>query len=98
MKTSRTDRRSKRVPATHRLFLTIPSPGGTKVVKEVVSTLELSRHGARVRGQCPLEPGWNGVLAELRSLRKANFRVAWQAQSPGAKGYLDTGLEFLEDC
>ena len=97
MKTSRTDRRSKRVPAKHQLFLTVPGPGETPVAKEVVLTLELSRHGARVRGRCPLEPGWNGVLAELRSLRKAPFRVAWQAQSLGAKGYLDTGLEFLED-
>ena len=98
MNTSRKDRRSKRIPAKHRLMLTILNTSGTAVVKEIVITVEVSRHGARIRGRRPLQTGWKGVLAELSSLRKAPFRVAWQAKASDATGYLDSGVEFLEDA
>jgi hypothetical protein len=97
MKTLRKERRSKRLPAKHILMLTILGPSGNEVVKEVVKTVELSRHGARIRGRRALEPDWRGVLLELKSLRQAPFRVAWQDKAPAGQGYLDTGVEFLGD-
>src|SRR5690242_1404112 len=96
-KSSRTLRRSKRIQGKHNLLMTILGPEENELAKEIVSTVELSRYGARVRGRKPVDSGSSGVLVELRSLRKAPFRVAWQANA-GDKDYLDTGLEFTEDC
>jgi len=39
------------------------------------------------------------VLLELRSLRKAPFRVAWQEKAPAGKEseYLESGVEFTSE-
>ena len=96
VKSPRTLRRSRRIQAKHNLLMTILGPDENEIAKEIVSTVELSKHGARVRGRKPIEPGSAGVLVELRTLRKAPFRVAWHAKT-GEQEYLDSGLEFTED-
>lgn len=95
-KPPRTQRRSKRIQANHNLLITILDPAGHELAREVVTSVELSKHGARVRGRMPLKPGSAGVLVELRSLQKAPFQVAWQTKT-GEKEFLDTGLEFTKD-
>ena len=97
MKSAGTVRRSKRVVAKQNLLMTILGPKGNELVKEVVTTVEISRHGARIQGLHPLKPGWCGVLVELKSLRKAPFRVAWQTKPPTGKDYLDSGVEFTAE-
>jgi hypothetical protein len=97
MKTTQKKRRSKRVSAAHRLMLKILGADGGDVVKEVVTTVELSRHGARLRGRRALTLDARGLLVQLRSGEQIPFRVAWQIKAPAGQGYLDTGVEFLED-
>ncbi len=67
MKPSRKDRRSKRIPAAHRLLLTILSPTGSEIAKEIVTTVEVSSHGARVRGIRTFRPDSQGLLTQLGS-------------------------------
>ena len=95
--TSKKLRRSKRIPAKYNLLLTLQDDSGNEVVKEVVTTVEISRHGARIRGRSPLKMECRGVLLDLRSLRKAPFRVAWQQQAPADKAYIESGVEFISD-
>ena len=52
---SRKDRRSERVPAVHRLMLTILSPTGAELLKEIIISVDVSKHGARVRGRRTLQ-------------------------------------------
>ena len=94
MKESREDRRGKRVPATHRLLITILGPTGAEISKEIVSTVEVSLHGARVRGRRTLRPDAQGLLTQLSSGRQAPFRVAWQRKSTEPNS-VDTGVELL---
>jgi hypothetical protein len=94
MKESRKDRRGKRVPATHRLLITILGPTGGEISKEIVSTVEVSQHGARVRGRRTLRPDSQGLLTQLSSGRQAPFRVAWQQKSSEPNA-IDTGVELL---
>ncbi|MBI3934650.1 MAG: hypothetical protein HY316_08135 [Acidobacteria bacterium] len=95
MKGTRKDRRSRRIPATHRLLLTILGPTGSEIAKEIVSTVELSQHGARVRGRRLLRPESEGMLTQLSSGRQARIRIAWQQKSAGNHGFLDSGVELL---
>lgn len=95
-KSPRTLRRSKRIRSKHNVMMTMLGPNQTELSKEIVSTVELSQHGARVRGRKVLKPGSAGVLVELRTLRKAPFQVAWQSKA-GEKDYLDSGLEFTSN-
>jgi len=95
MKGSRKDRRSKRVPASHRLLLTIIGPSGSEIAKEIVSTVELSQFGARVRGRRSLRAESEGMLTQLRSGRQARVRVAWQQKSTESAEFFDTGVEIL---
>ena len=95
MKTPATKRRSERLPAAVRLLLTIPGPGGTVALREVVTTMEVSQYGARLLGRRPLEVGSRGVLIQLSSGRQTAFQVAWQTNSAARPGYLDTGVELL---
>ena len=92
---SRKDRRSKRIPASHRLLLTILGPTGLEVSKEIVTTMEVSLHGARVRGIRTFRPDSQGVLTQLSSGQTAPVRVAWQAKAASNPKFLDTGVEFL---
>ncbi|MGH9786710.1 MAG: hypothetical protein ACRD88_21280 [Terriglobia bacterium] len=95
MKPSRKDRRSKRAHSEQRLLLTILGPTGMEIAKEIVTTVEVSLHGARVRGIRTIRPDSQGVLTQLGSGQQAPFRVAWQARVPSNPGFLDTGVELL---
>ena len=95
MKGTHKDRRSKRVPATHRLLLTILGPNGAEITKEIVSTVELSQYGARVRGRRIFRSESEGVLTRLSSGRQARIRVAWQQKLDTPPGFFDTGVELL---
>ncbi|HWP83593.1 MAG TPA: hypothetical protein VNN17_00245 [Terriglobia bacterium] len=97
MKDAYRPRRSKRVPGVVRLLLTVLGPTGAEIAKEIVSTIELSRHGARVRGRRSLRQNAEGTVTQLSSGRQARFRVAWQKQTSGHPGFLDTGLEILSE-
>ena len=95
MKPSRKDRRSKRIPETHRLLLSILGPTGLEISKEIVTTVEVSLHGARVRGIRTFRPDSQGVLTQLSSGQAAPVRIAWQAKAASNPKFLDTGVEFL---
>lgn len=95
MSGTRRNRRSKRVPGTHRLLLTILGPTGLEIAKEIVSTVELSQYGARVRGRRSLRPESEGVLTQLRSGRQARIRIAWQRKCSESAEFFDTGVELL---
>jgi hypothetical protein len=95
MKGTRKDRRSRRVPAIHRMLLTILGPNGSEIAKEIVSTVELSRFGARLRGRRSFRPEAEGLLTLLRSGRQARVRVVWQSKTTDSSGYMDTGVEIL---
>jgi hypothetical protein len=95
MKPSVKDRRSKRTPETHRLLLTILGPTGLEISKEIVTTIEVSLHGARVRGIRTFRPDSQGVLTQLSSGLQAPVRIAWQAKAESNSKSLDTGVEFL---
>ena len=95
MKPSRKDRRSKRIPAAHRLLLTILSPTGSEIAKEIVTTVEVSLHGARVWGIRTFRPDSQGLLTLLSSGQQAPVRIAWQPKAASNPKYFDTGVEFL---
>lgn len=95
MKGSRKDRRSKRVAAAHRVLLTVLNANGAEIAKEIVSTVEVSQYGARVRGRRIMRPESEGVLTRLSSGRQARIRIAWQQKDSSHSGYLDTGVELL---
>lgn len=88
-------RRSERIPAVRRLLLQVLGPGGAEVLKDIVTTVEISQHGAHIRGRRFFKPDWMGVLVQLHPCRKAPFRVAWQVKSKSHQGYFDTGVELL---
>ena len=94
MKPSAKNRRSKRIPASHRLMLTILGPTGLEVSKEIVTTAEVSLHGARIQGVRTFRPDSQGVLTQLKTGLQAPVRIAWQTRAADPK-YLDTGIEFL---
>ncbi len=96
MRTSRKDRRSERVPATRKLILTILGPSGAEILKEIITTVEISKHGARVRGRRTLQSNWKGNFVQLDSGRQAPVRVVWQVK-PEASEYMESGLEILAD-
>ena len=95
MKGTKRDRRSRRVPASHRLMLTVYGADGSEMVREIVSTVELSQFGARVRGRQQAPPESRGILTQLSSGRRAHVRVAWQEAAAGAPGFVDTGVEVV---
>ena len=91
----RKNRRSKRVPAAHRMLLTIINASGAEIAKEIVSTIEISQHGARVRGRRLLRANSEGLLTQLSSGRQARVRIAWQRPADAQAGLLDSGVELL---
>ncbi len=95
MKANVKNRRSNRVPGSHRLLLTILSPSGTEAMKEVVTAVELSQYGARVRGYRTISADAQGLLTQLNSGRQASIRVAWQRRADADPNFLDTGVELL---
>lgn len=88
-------RRSERVLAAHRLMLIVQGPSGAAILKEIATTVDISRHGALVRGRQILQPDWTGTLIHLSSCRQVPFRVAYQVAPPSMPGYFDTGVEIL---
>src|ERR1019366_10189315 len=97
MRKSKMDRRSERVLVVHRLLLTIFSPGGAELLKEIVTTLDISKHGARVRGRRTLQENWKGTLTHLSSDRQVPCRVSWQSKSNTDGEYFESGIEILAD-
>ena len=95
MKGSAKQRRSKRIPASHRLLLTVVNADGAESAREIVSTVELSQYGAHIRGRKQLQADSEAVLTQLSSGRQARIRVAWQQKSATHHGQLDTGVELL---
>jgi hypothetical protein len=95
MRTSRKDRRSERVPATVRLILSVLGPSGAAVLKEIVTTVDVSQHGARIRGRRTLQKDWRGVLTQVSSGRSVPFRVLWQTKPTSGGEYLEAGVEIL---
>lgn len=95
MRPSRKNRRSERVSAAQRLVLTILGPSGAEILKEIVTTVDISQHGACLRGRRTLQPNWQGVLIQLSAGRQAPFRVVRQAKSSSEPTYLETGVEIL---
>jgi hypothetical protein len=77
------------------MLLTILGPSGSEFAKEIVSTVELSRFGARLRGRRSFRPDAEGLLTLLRSGRQARVRVVWQSKAADSSGYMDTGVEIL---
>ena len=92
---SRKDRRSERVPAVHRLMLTILSPAGAELLKEIIISVDVSKHGARVRGRRTLQPNWKGTLVQLSSGRQVPCRVSWQVKPTAEAEYFETGIEIM---
>ena len=97
MRTSKKDRRSERVPVTQRLILTILGTSGSEVLKEIVTTVEVSQHGARVHGRRSLQPNWKGNFVQLNSGRQAPVRVVWQVKPEGNAEYMESGVEILAE-
>jgi hypothetical protein len=77
------------------MLLTIVNTSGGEIAKEIVSTVEISQHGARVRGRRLLRRDWEGLLTQLSSGRQAKIRVVWQRPSEAQSGLLDSGVELL---
>jgi hypothetical protein len=77
------------------MLLTILGMTGAEVLKEVVTTVEVSQHGARIRGRRTLQKNWQGSLLLLSSGRQAPCRIVWQAKPPEAPGFLEAGVEIL---
>ena len=97
MRKSKMDRRSERVLVAHRLLLTIFCPGGAELLKEIVTTLDISKHGARIRGRRTLQENWNGTLTHLSSDRQVPCRVSWQIKPNPDAEYFESGIEILAD-
>jgi len=95
MRTSKKDRRSDRIPAVHRLMLTIIGPTGAEMQKEIVTTVEVSQHGARIRGRRTLQVNWQGNFIQLTSGRQAPVRIAWQVKPSPEADYYESGVELL---
>jgi len=97
MSGSKKNRRSNRVPVSDKLILTITGDGDSELLKEIITTLEISKNGARIRGRRTLHPDWKGAFVQLSSGRRAPVRIVWQRKpSPGAE-YLESGVEILSD-
>jgi hypothetical protein len=77
------------------MLLTILNESGGEIAKEIVSTVEVSQHGARIRGRRLLRTDWQGLLTQLSSGRQARIRVVWQRPSEDKGGLLDSGVELL---
>jgi len=97
MRTSKKNRRSERVPIGQRLLLTILGPSGAEILREIVNTVEVSQHGARIRGRRTLQPNWKGNIVHLISGRQAPVRVVRQVKPEASAEFLESGLEILAD-
>lgn len=83
-------RRSKRVSKSERVMLNITEPSP---VQDIVVTLEVSEHGAKVLARRHLKPESRGTAVFIATGRSVPCRVAWQRE-PGPEGRMETGLEI----
>jgi hypothetical protein len=83
-------RRSKRISKSERVMLDITEP---TAVQDIVVTLEVSAHGAKVLARRHLQKDSKGTAMFIAAGRKVPCRIAWQ-RTPGADGRMETGLEI----
>ena len=83
-------RRSKRVSKSERVLLSITDP---TEIQDVVVTLEVSQHGAKVLARRKLQANSRGTATFIAGGKQVPCRVAWQ-RPPGAEGRMETGLEI----
>ena len=83
-------RRSKRVSKSERVLLSITDP---TEIQDVVVTLEVSQHGAKVLARRKLPANSRGTATFIAGGKQVPCRVAWQ-RPPGAEGRMETGLEI----
>lgn len=83
-------RRSKRVSKSERVMVSIVEPSP---VQDVVVTLEVSQHGAKVLARRHFIPDSKGTALFIATGREVPCRIAWQ-RSPGPEGRMETGLEI----
>jgi hypothetical protein len=86
-------RRSKRVAKSERVMVSITDP---PPVQDVVVTLEVSQHGAKVLARRHFLADSRGTAMFIATGREVPCRVAWQ-RSPGAEGRMETGLEIYSN-
>ena len=90
------DHPTERIPVFQRLQLTILGPQKQVVLKEIVTTIDVSENGARVKGQRTLQQNWRGTLLHLSSGRQIPCRVLWQARRSTEGEFWETGLEVVD--
>jgi hypothetical protein len=73
------------------LDITDPTP-----VQDIVVTLEVSAHGAKVLARRHMEKEARGTAMFISAGRKVPCRIAWQRQ-PGPDGRMETGLEIYSN-
>ena len=86
-------RRSKRISKSERVMLSITEP---TAVQDVVVTLEVSQHGAKVLARRHFKAESRGTATFIANGRAVPCRVAWQ-RAPGAEGRMETGLEIYSN-
>ena len=89
------DRRSERIPIKQRLILTIFGVSGAELLKEIVTTVDVSRNGARVRGRRALQSNWKGTFLQLDSGKQAPVRIIWQVKPEAGGEFMESGMEIL---
>ncbi len=68
-----------------------------KQVQDIVVTLEVSAHGAKVLARRTFEKESRGTAMFIAAGRKVPCRVAWQ-RKPGPDGRMETGLEIYSNA
>jgi len=86
-------RRSKRVSKSERVMVSITDPAP---VQDVVVTLEVSQHGAKVLARRHFPKDSRGTATFIATGREVPCRVAWQ-RAPGTEGRMETGLEIYSN-
>jgi len=83
-------RRSKRISKSERVMLDITNPAP---VQDIVVTLEVSAHGAKVLARRSMQKEARGTAMFIAAGRQVPCRIAWQRQA-GPDGRMETGLEI----
>ena len=86
-------RRSKRVDKSERVMLNLATP---TAVQDIVVTIEVSAHGAKVLARRRMAPEARGVALYIAAGRQVPCRIAWQ-RAPGPDGRMETGLEIYSN-
>ena len=86
-------RRSKRIDKSERVLLNLATP---TAVQDIVLTIEVSSHGAKVLARRKMVADAKGSARLLSAGREVPCRVAWQ-RPPGKEGRMETGLEIYSN-